>query len=235
MTREVGAVVVFTERDRKALESVVGETRLVTIPLGIAIPRDALDPHGSDPDELLFFGSFRHEPNVDAATRLAREIFPKVLAKRPGARLHIFGADKTPAIDRLAGPRITVTGEVPDTAPYLDRAAVVVVPLRLGGGMRVKVLEALAAGKAVIGTPLAFEGLDLVDGTHAVSAETDEELARAAVDLLADPTRRAEIASNARAWAAANLAWDSRVEAYERLYASLLTPAAAPALASSAG
>jgi polysaccharide biosynthesis protein PslH len=231
VTRQVDAVVVFTERDHKALETAVGDTRLVTIPLGIDIPPRPLDPGGGDPNDLLFFGSFGHEPNVDAATRLARGIFPRIRAQRPETTLHIVGAGSRSAIDRLAGDGIVVAGEVPDVAPYLDRAAAVIVPLRLGGGMRVKVLDALACGKAVIGTSLAFEGLDVVDGDQVVEAETDEEFAAAALDLLTNPGWRATIASSARAWASANLGWESRIDAYDRLYTSLLTRAASPSVA----
>jgi glycosyltransferase involved in cell wall biosynthesis len=231
--QQVEAVVAFTERDRVALSSELAETRprLVTIPLGIDIPPAALDPRGTDPDNLLFFGSFRHEPNVDAARRLVRTVFPQIRAQRPEATLHLIGADPKPEVTGLAGDGIVFLGEVPDLAPHLDRAAVVLVPLRFGGGMRVKVLEALAAGKAVVGSALAFDGTDLVYGEHAVLAETDEELVEATLDLLANPERRADLGSNARSWAETNLSWDSRVAAYELLYASLLEPAPARAVA----
>lgn len=222
VTREVDAVVVFTERDRKVLEPFSSGTRLVTIPLAIDLGPQPLDPLGKDPDSLLFFGSFRHEPNVDAATRLARAIFPRVRSQRPEATLNIIGSDTTPVVERLAGDGVVVLGEVPDLTPHLDRAGLVVVPLRFGGGMRVKVLEALAAGKAVIASPLAVEGLDVIAGEHVVVAETDQEFVAAATELLSNPSRREAIGSNARAWAEANLSWDARIATYEALYASLL-------------
>src|SRR5262249_14564085 len=230
--RAVDAVVVFTERDRAALAPVVGLTELVTIPLAIDIPERPRDPLGSDPSDLLFFGSFRHEPNIDAAVRLAREIFPRIREQRPQATLHIVGAAPTPAIERLAGRGGFVTGQVPDIVQYLDRAAAVVAPARFGGGMRVKVLEALAAGKAVVGTPLAFEGLNVIDREHVIVAESNEGIASAALDLLADPSARLSLAEQARSWAEENLSWDSRIDAYDRLYASLLEPAVAASLAS---
>jgi len=227
VTREVDAVVAFTERDRVEIARISGDTQVVTIPLGIDVPERPSDPLGSDPNGLLFFGSFRHEPNVDAAVRLARRIFPLVRAQRPQATLHIVGAEATSAIQQLAGQGVFVVGEVPDLSPYLERAALVVLPLRFGGGMRVKALEALAAGKAVIGTPLAFEGVDVVDRKHVLFAESDEAFASAAVDLLANPMVRASLAEHARSWAEQNLGWDSRLDAYDRLYASLLAPAVA--------
>ena len=121
----------------------------------------------------------------------------------------------------MANRSVVVTGRVPDVTPYLDRAAVVVVPLRLGGGMRVKVLEALGAGKAVVASSLAVEGLDVVDGEHVLLAETDQQFSDAIVQLLSDPTRRKALAAHAYAWAHAHLGWERSIAAYEGLYESL--------------
>jgi len=115
-------------------------------------------------------------------------------------------------------------GVVPDVRPHLDRAAVVVVPARLGGGMRVKVVEALASGKAVVATALAVEGLDLAPGEHAILATTDGEIADAVVGLLREPERRRALAAAARAFALAHLRWEDVVAAYDALYASLDEP-----------
>ena len=98
----------------------------------------------------------------------------------------------------LAGDDVVVTGRVQDVTPYLDRAAVVVAPLRLGGGTRVKVLEALAAGKAVVASPLAAEGITQCDGEHLLLAESDEEFADATTRLLDDPDARSALGRRAR-------------------------------------
>jgi len=92
------------------------------------------------------------------------------------------------------------------------------VPLRLGGGMHVKVLEALAAGKALVATPLAIEGLDLADGEHVLLAETDQQFCDAIVQLLTYPERRTSLAARARAWANTNLRWERSIALYEGLY-----------------
>jgi glycosyltransferase involved in cell wall biosynthesis len=114
-----------------------------------------------------------------------------------------------------------VTGYVPDVTPYLDGAALVVVPLRLGGGNRAKVREALAAGKAVVASSLAIAGHNLVNGEHVVLAESDEQFCEAIIWLLADPERRASLAASARTWACANLGWDTFIACHEALYDSL--------------
>lgn len=221
---EVQAVVVFTERDRHALEGLGTRTRVVRIPFGVPAPDTALAPAGAPPPEVVLVGNFRHPANADAATWLARTLFPPVRERVPDARLTIVGASPTPEVSALAGEGVSVTGPVDDVVPYLDRAAVVAAPIRLGGGMRVKVLEALAAGKAVVATPLAVEGLDVTPGDQLEVAEGDAEFTAALARLLGDGEARRALAERARAWARAELGWDRAVARYEELYTELLAP-----------
>jgi polysaccharide biosynthesis protein PslH len=208
------AVVTFTDEDTGKLGS---RSRVVRIAPGIALPPVAADPVGADPPRVLFLGSFVHPPNVEAALRLA-QIFPAVRARVPQARLEIVGDAPTRAVRGLAGAAVTVTGRVPDVRPHLEAAAVVAAPLRLGGGMRVKVLEALAAGKAVVATPRALVGLELEPGVHAAVGESDAELTDALAELLEDPERRQRMGAAARAWARERLDWRHAVAAYGSLY-----------------
>ena len=222
VTRQVQTVVVFTERDRETVSRLGEQTPIVQIPLGTEIPDlPPLQAEG-EPPSLLFVGNFRHLPNLDAADRLINTIFPSVQAQFPTLRLFVVGEHLPADILRRANDNVILTGYVPDVKPYLDRATVVVVPLRLGGGMRVKVLEALAAAKPVIASARALEGLDLVDGEQVILAEDDDEFARAIVDLLGDPERQASLASRARDWAIANLSWERTAVEYEALYRNLL-------------
>jgi glycosyltransferase involved in cell wall biosynthesis len=110
---------------------------------------------------------------------------------------------------------------VADIAPYLNRAAVVVAPLRLGGGMRVKVLEALAAGKAVVASPLAVVGLDVANENEVILAENAHQFSDAIVRLLAHPEHRSALAGRARAWACAKLSWEKSIAVYEAMYERL--------------
>jgi glycosyltransferase involved in cell wall biosynthesis len=215
------ALVAFTEDDVELLRPFSPSTRLVRIRPGITLPRGAADQVGADPPRVLFLGSFVHPPNVDAAIRLAGAIFPLVRARLSGVTLEIVGDAPPAAVRELAGEGVVVTGRVADTRPHLEAAAVVAAPLRLGGGMRVKVLESLAAGKAVVATPRAVAGLELEAGTHAAVAERDAELADALVALLEDPARRRRMGTAAREWAQDRLDWRHAVAAYERLYDSL--------------
>jgi glycosyltransferase involved in cell wall biosynthesis len=215
------AVVVYTERDRAAVERLGAATPVARIPLAVPVPERAADPLGADPPELLFVGSFVHPPNLDAALYLARDLFPRLRARVPGLRLALVGDDPPERLRALAGDGLEVAGWVPELGPRLDRAALVVAPLRRGGGMRVKTAEALAAGKAVVGSPLAFEGLDVVSGTHAALATGGDDFVAAASRLLADPERRAGMAHAARAWALVNLGSDRTAAAYEAVYDGL--------------
>ena len=175
-----------------------------------AISRRRLDPE------------VRRQEIVEAAERLIHGILPRVRALCPDAALHIVGANLPPRWQTREGEGLLLSADVADVGPFLDRAAVVMAPLSIGGGMRVKVMEALAAGKAVVATPLALEGLAVVDGDQVRIGRTDAELSDAAVELLRDSQRRVALGRRARAWAVTALDWSGPVAAFERLYASLL-------------
>jgi polysaccharide biosynthesis protein PslH len=225
--RQAQAVVVFTASDQEAVAELDPQAPVVQIPVGIEVPEQPLNPTGTAPENILFIGNYRHPPNVDAAWRVARHIFPALHERHPGLKLYLVGQDPPPELQAAAkaygdGQQIEVTGLVPDTAPYLDRAAVVVAPIRQGGGMRIKVLEALASGKAVVATPLAAAGLDLEDGKEFLRAESDHDFIEAIHSLLECPEERKQLAQAARRWAYTHLSWENSVRKYEVLYQRLL-------------
>jgi glycosyltransferase involved in cell wall biosynthesis len=216
----VDTVVALTRRDAEDLRPLAGRTPIECIPLGVTPPHRAYDPIGAG-ERLVYVGNYAHSPNVEAVDRLIHVIFPGVRRSCPGAALEVVGAH---APDRWLGREragVTVVGSVPTVDPFLDRASVIVAPLASGGGMRVKVLEALAGGKAVVATPRALEGLDVQDGLQVRVAHTDDELIVATVALLRDPEARKALGARARAWALSTLGWDGPVAAFERLYARL--------------
>jgi glycosyltransferase involved in cell wall biosynthesis len=221
----IDCVVTFSERDREAVARHVADSSIVTIPPVVELPERTADPLGVSPPRLLFVGMYRHLPNVDAAERLTKSILPRVRESFSSASLDLVGA-QLPAALRAQTPGVVVAEDVPDIRPYLDRAAVVTAPVRFGSGVRIKVLEALAAGKAVVASPRAVEGIDVVSGEHLLVADGDEEFAAAIVELLQDPERRTSLASAARAWAERELGSSRHLKAYGELYESLLTDAA---------
>jgi len=216
------AIVVFADRDLDAVSPTAGGAILMRVPLAVDVPERPLDPVGTEPPTIVFVGSFGHPPNVDAAVWLARTIFPRVAAKVPEARLELVGHAPGDDVRALAGGAITVHASVPDVTPYLDRAAVVVAPIRTGGSMRMKVLESLAAGKALVASPRAAEGVSELAGEQLLVATDAEETADALVSLLLDPARRRRLAESARRWAESNLGWERGVVAFEELYDTLV-------------
>ncbi|MGE0702982.1 MAG: glycosyltransferase [Vicinamibacterales bacterium] len=152
----------------------------------------------SQKSALLFTGRMNYEPNADAAVYAAEKILPVVRQQVPGATLHVVGANPTPKVSALASDAVAVYGRVEDVRPHHQNAEVVIVPVRKGGGTRLKVLEAAAAGKAIVSTTLGVEGLAFRPGRDVLVADTPESLAAAVVSLLGDPGRRAELGAHAR-------------------------------------
>jgi glycosyltransferase involved in cell wall biosynthesis len=219
----VDAAVVYTERDARLLADHTPEGVLSQIPFGTDFVERFTGANGTvEGADVLFFGSFVHFPNVDAARRLKNAIFPLVRARHPRSSLYIVGEDPPSEFEATEDGGIVVTGRVADLKPYITRAAVVAVPLRLGSGMRVKVLEALAAGKPVVASRLAMEGLALVDREHFLTAETDDEFAERISLVLDDRDLRARLGSGARAWAERNLTWEATLDRFDELYKRLL-------------
>jgi polysaccharide biosynthesis protein PslH len=216
------AVVTLTDRDRDVIEAAASGPRVISIGLGIDLPKEPLSATGDSDPNVLFVGGYMHPPNTDAALRLLRSIMPAVRQSLPGLHLTLVGADPGRELLSAATQDDTVTGYVPTVTPFLDRASLLVLPIRHGGGMRVKLLEALAAGKAVVTSPLAAAGLEVTDGQEVVLAETDAEFTDAIVSLVGDTAARSRLGQRARKWALRSLAWDDRVWEYEQLYRSLL-------------
>jgi glycosyltransferase involved in cell wall biosynthesis len=215
------AVVCFTDKDRGELLALAPAARIVVIPpCSSALTRPEA-PGGIQANTILFVGNFVHPPNVEAALRLAGVIFPRVRASHPDAVLQLVGDAPPVAVRRLAGPRVMVTGRVPEVATFLNTAAVVVAPLWTGGGIRTKVMDALAFGKPLVATPLAAEGMNVVDGRDLLLARTDEQFADCIVSLLSNTSLRESLSANARTFAARFGARGQVASAFDRLYRSL--------------
>jgi glycosyltransferase involved in cell wall biosynthesis len=192
------ALVAVSERDREDLAAATA-TPVETVPNGVAA--DELVPAGGEgeSDTLLFTGTLSHPPNAEGIAWFVQEAWPRVRAARPQAKLLVVGRDPTPAVRRLGRVSgVEVVGPVPDVAPYFERARAVVAPLRSGGGTRLKILEALASGRALVSTEVGREGLDLRDSEHLLVADGAADFAAATLRLLADGELRARLAAAGR-------------------------------------
>src|SRR5213078_78928 len=129
---------------------------------------DFYKPRPTDPQPdgrtVVFFGLMSYMPNIDGATHFIQEIWPRIAEANPQARCRIIGGSPPSSLLALAGPRVEFTGFVPDLRPHLAEAAAVVVPLRIGGGTRLKIVEAMAMSKAIVSTTLGAEGIEAVPG-----------------------------------------------------------------------
>ncbi|MEZ4863301.1 MAG: glycosyltransferase family 4 protein [Caldilineaceae bacterium] len=213
---------VFSARDAATIADLAPtlSERVRVNPFSVAQPV-AANPAHEEAKSLLFVGNYTHAPNVDAALWLAQEIMPTLRRRAPGVKLTLVGIYPPPAVQALAGADITVTGAVPEIEPWLERAAVVMAPLRIGGGMRMKVLQAMAMGKAVVTTPRGAEGLEQKGTPPLVVAENVEEIAAATAALLDAPAQRRELGCRARQFVATHYSPAAYVQRLEAIYAEL--------------
>ena len=157
---------------------------------------------------LIFTGTLNHPPNAEGIAWFADEVWPEVAAARPDARLMVVGREPPPAVARLGSrPGIEVVGPVADMREWYGRATAAVVPLLSGGGSRLKILEALACGRALVSTPVGAEGLDLQDGRDLLLAADASAFAAATLRLLAEPDLRADLAAQGRRAAERRYDW----------------------------
>jgi glycosyltransferase involved in cell wall biosynthesis len=222
---QVDRVLCVSEHDAEAVAAQGGTPLLV--PNGV----DAdLFAHPAEPahEELaLFFGHFGYRPNHDGLLRFLREGWARTLVARPRARLAVAGPgiDASVRAELEAFPGVDVLGLMPDLPALLARSAAVLVPLWEGGGTRLKALEAMAAARPVVGTPVGVERIGFVAGEHGLVAADPAGLADALAALLADPSRAAALGANARAHAE-RFRWERVTAELEMLYAGYVAAAA---------
>lgn len=199
--REFDAVLAVSQEDKEALEEALGRTSDIAV-IPIAVDTDELHPVSRRPDahHILHIGTMYWPPNIDGVLWFIREVYPRIRAQRPDVVFDVVGARPPQAILNLSGDGtgVNVTGYVPDPIPYLEQAAVVVVPLRAGGGMRVKILEALAQQLPVVTTTLGCEGIAVESDRHLIIADDPEAFARATLRVLGDRSLADQLGAEGR-------------------------------------
>jgi len=184
-------VIAVSEHDRNAMVGLSSGCSITVVPTGVDTDKYQASPSVSgDPPVVLFTGSMDWEPNVDAVEYFCGEIWPTVLAAFPNARFQIVGRTPSARVRSLASASVEVTGTVPSITDYLRSATVVVVPLRIGGGTRLKIFEAMAMAKALVSTSIGAEGLDVKDGQDLMIADNAQSFAAAVVRVLKEPELR---------------------------------------------
>lgn len=222
--RGAGTVTVVSPVDRDHLLARYGHgaVDLHVVPNGVdaalmALPAFPARAQASAP-LVVFTGAMHYPPNDEAARWFVREVLPALRSRRPGLRFAIVGRGPGEAVRALAGEGVEVTGEVESVADWLARADVVVAPLRTGAGIKNKVLEALAAGRPTVASPVAVEGIDVMHDRDLLVADAAGDWVDAITALLDDPARSAALARSGRARMAQAYGWGEAASRYLELY-----------------
>ena len=217
--RQVDTTITMSDEDRyRALALTPGAT-VRTVENGVDTEAYQAWPCEDRESLAVFTGSLAYPPNADGAEHLLADIWPRVRAAVPGVACAIVGRDPSPRLRARHGrDGVTVTGPVPDVRPYLARAGVFVAPLRAGGGTRLKILEAMASGCAVVTTTVGAEGLAVQHGRDLILADDPESFAQATVRVLQDLALRCRLGAAARQRAEERFDWRFAAAAHEVIY-----------------
>lgn len=184
-------IIAVSDHDRKLMAAMDPTCEFTVVPTGVDTEKySPAPPSTAEPPVVVFTGSMDWEPNIDAVTYFCSDIWPKILAEFPDARFQVVGRDPRPSVKKLASVSVEITDTVPSVDEYLRRATVVVVPLRAGGGTRLKIFEAMATGKAVVSTTVGAEGLDVTHGQDLILADDAVGFAESVLRLLRDHEMR---------------------------------------------
>jgi polysaccharide biosynthesis protein PslH len=207
-------IIAVSDHDRNQMLAMDPSCVVTVVPTGVDTGKySPAPPAKAEPPRIVFLGSMDWEPNIDAVTYFCREIFPRVRASLPGASFWIVGRNPHASVRQLASDGVEVTGTVASVAEYLRDATVVVVPLRIGGGTRLKIFEAMATGKAVVSTTIGAEGLPVQSGRDLILADESPTFAEAVILLLSDAAVRRHY-EEAAAKLAAKYDWSNIVEQF---------------------
>ena len=217
------AVTCTSDIDAAVFQQHCAEDVIEIIPNGVDVAHYQPDFSAEAPAHLIYIGSMDWYPNEDAVGFFADEVLPRIQERVSDVKFSIVGGNPSARVQKLAEKEgIVVTGRVPEIKPYFAEATVFVVPLRIGSGTRLKILEALAMGKAIVSTSVGAEGLDLKDGEEIFIADESTAFADAVTRLLTDPTLRRRIGENGRARVERDYDWRSIGEKLHTLYESLI-------------
>jgi glycosyltransferase involved in cell wall biosynthesis len=217
VVRRSARTVAVSDPDRDAFAARVPDAAIDVIPTGVDTAYFAPGDRAEVPGRLVFSGSMDWYPNEDAILDFLQHTWPRVRQRRPDVTLTVVGRHPTARIvDAGRAPGVTVTGTVDDVRPYLQEGEICIVPLRVGGGTRLKIFEALAMGKCVVSTTIGAEGLGLDPDRHFVAADGHDAFADAVCALLANPARRAALGEAGRTFVDERGSWRHVTQIFER-------------------
>ncbi len=225
-------VIAVSEHDRQQMLAMDPGCAITVVPTGVDTKKYSVAPAAdTNPPRIVFTGSMDWEPNIDAVDYFCQEVLPRVRSEFPAAIFQIVGRNPHPRVKQLASASVEVTGTVPSVGDYLKAATVVVVPLRVGGGTRLKIFEAMAMGKVVVSTSIGAEGLDVENGRDLILADDATALAQAINLLLHDSGLRRRY-EEAAARLAAQYDWSNIEERFSQVLQNVMREAAPGKLSS---
>jgi glycosyltransferase involved in cell wall biosynthesis len=216
MYRSANKVLTLTPEGRDELLEIEPSLDVAVVPHGVDVEHFAFTGEAETELSVVFVGNYPHYPNVDAVLYFHHEIWPKIRKAYPDIKFYVVGQAPPPEISALSREGdIIVTGRVDDVHPYLEKSRVFVCPVRLGGGFRGKILEAMSTGRPVVSTPLGAQGVPVSNGENIMIADEPGRFSDAVIELLRDETLYQRMARNARALVEDKFAWVKGVEVLE--------------------
>ena len=216
--RSVAQIVAVSETDANLMRSRFGAEQVSSVPTGVDVDYFEKPESSSVLYDLVFVGSMDWMPNVDGMRWFLAHVFPLIRKQKPDCRLAVVGRNPPQELlDAAKDPSITITGTVPDVRPFLWQSALSIVPLRVGGGTRLKIFEAMAAGTPVVSTTIGAEGLPVSHGKTIRIGDSAQQFATECLNLLAEPQSRRKMAQQATELVVQNYSWEQVTKGFERI------------------
>ncbi|MFZ0389929.1 MAG: glycosyltransferase family 4 protein [Calditrichia bacterium] len=210
------SVIAVSENDKKLMESWYKADNVYEIPTGVDTEFFAPQTKQPEKRKLLFVGAMDWLPNHDAMLYFLEKIWPLIRKKAPDTEFTIVGKNPSPKLQRIAAElsNVTVTGWVDDTRPYIAESAVFIVPIRIGGGTRMKIYQGMSMEKAIVSTTIGAEGLPLIPGKHIIIADSDKDFANEVIQLLENEIERKNLGDAARQYVYENFRWEKVADVF---------------------
>ncbi len=216
-------VVTMTDNDTAVSRYLFPESKVITVESGVDLERFPYSYNNSAEKKLVYLGHYRHYPNEDAVVYFVNDIFPKIKQKQPDVALHLVGSSPTRPINRLKDrDDVFVTGTVANVGDYLKEGMIFIAPIRLGAGIKGKLLEAMSLGLPVVATSVAAKGLGAIDGENMMIADTPDLFAQKVIELIENPKLREKISINARKLVETRFDWRVLAKKLGNIYVELL-------------
>lgn len=224
MCRRFTGIIAVSETDKLRMEEWYGVSNVHTIPTGVDTDYYMPSSNGTVQKQLVYVGAMDWLPNEDAMFYFLSEIFPRICKEEPDTQLVVVGRNPSPRFLQFARkfPNVKVTGWVEDTRPYVQESAVFIVPIRIGGGTRMKIYEAMAMGKPVVSTSVGAEGLPLEHEKLILFADDEEAFKREVVSLLRDENKREQLGKAARKYVYDHFRWEIVADEFARICRSVM-------------